>query len=306
MSIHTVTPQVLKTLSKNGQSYRESIKFNSIREFGTWAKETKDTPRESENSSQENDDRFNGGLTFDDAATMAINGGYWQEGIEDMRKQEKQLNVRTQAQRKRNTFALVGGAVSVPRALVGHPKNMRRKVKVKQPAKVLRIAVQIACSAMTKPVQMQNRGVAILATVKQLELQGYSVEIWACFRMRDKGVKVGSEKLSVTGSVECCIKQAGATLDAAALAMPLAHVGFSRRLCFAALELMDMHDITRHGYGSGTNLPDFTKDGRFDLSIEDYLHGEVAAKYNTVDGAYAEVQKRVNQQLEAIKTKAVA
>lgn len=77
----------------------------------------------------------------------------------------------------RNKLDVVGGSVSVGRALAGHPRAMKRRVADRRPKKVVEICYGISCPWSIDPVDRLRYGCVVMACAEALEKAGYGVAI---------------------------------------------------------------------------------------------------------------------------------
>lgn len=77
----------------------------------------------------------------------------------------------------RNKLDVVGGSVSVGRALAGHPRAMKRRVADRRPKKVVEICYGITCPWSYPSKDRLKYGCIVLACAEALEKAGYGVAI---------------------------------------------------------------------------------------------------------------------------------
>lgn len=77
----------------------------------------------------------------------------------------------------RNKLDVVGGSVSVGRALAGHPRAMKRRVADRRPKKVVEICYGISCPWRIPSSDRLKYGCVVMACAEALEKAGYGVAI---------------------------------------------------------------------------------------------------------------------------------
>lgn len=214
-----------------------TISFDSMREFGTFIR---DTPRKwaqdmSESAEKSLDWDLN--TDFEGAVQYARNG--WLEGAKRAQGKLKKLQNAGVAARKRNSFA--GGSVNVPRFIAGAPDCMVEKRKTPG-AKTLRLFVSICANGHISAEYMANYGVAVAHYVKQLEATGIKCEVYAVASTRMTAGRV---------TMQVCVKKFSQRFDLAVLCFAIGHPAMLRRLEFAFDERCGVRETG--GYGSAVH-----------------------------------------------------
>lgn len=92
-------------------------------------------------------------------------------------KVSKQMALSTYAPVSRSKMDVVGGSVSVARAMAGHPRAFSRRIPDRRPKKVVRIAFGTSCAWYYDTEDRMRNGITVLAIVDRLERAGYSVQL---------------------------------------------------------------------------------------------------------------------------------
>lgn len=139
----------------------------------------------------------------------------------------------------------VGGFIpNVPRAIIGLPDSMRRKVNgTNARGRVVSIAVNPSMSGGLDAGLRVNQGAAIVALIDSLESAGYRVHVTldrVQTATRDRGVV----------RTACDLKQATEPLDVDRLAFWLAHPAALRRMFFNACEWITGYEKNAEASGN--------------------------------------------------------
>lgn len=170
----------------------------------------------------------------------------WSEGAEQVESllDKVEGEIRKLLPMQRNTMrpAMVGGRVSVPAFLAGHPRQFLTLKREAATCKTITMAVNVGASCTVSAETMMRRGVAIAAVVRALEQRRVRVELVATITSYDKNYPGGCIAAAIT------IKRAADKLQADTVAFALAHFSFARRIGFACFEAQCIEN--------GWNLPD--------------------------------------------------
>jgi len=179
------------------------------------------------------------GKTFLQARKMATEG--WPEGREKMagKMSDALASHELMEEREDWTNDHWGFAPNVDAYLAGHPRHMLRPETVEQPTeRVVRLRVNLACSATVNGEQKATWGTAVAFLVDQLENCGKQVEVTACYLINGVAQLEGMPKYQRDGAYlnTIVIKAAGEPLDLDRLAFMVAHPAAHRRLLFKLRE----------------------------------------------------------------------
>ena len=229
----------MKTYQQNFRSITELARYISDNEG------SENTHRSSKSSRASKE--WSMSINYDEALTMARNGGHWPAGAEQL----QSVSIQNAASTLADMIApeiindVTGGAVDIGAYLSDDPECfLRVDDEQEQVRPLVRIAVELAVAGRIPAVDAMNRGRAVLAMVEALELQGYSTELVGTFITYQGHIRY-----------EChtVCKQAGEPWNPSAVAFMLAHPAFSRRLGFRMVELHDeARFMSESSYGNGS------------------------------------------------------
>ena len=179
------------------------------------------------------------GKSFLQARKMATEG--WPEGRERMAGQMSEALASHELMESREDWMNDhwGFAPNVDAYLAGHPRHMLRPETIEQPTdRVVRLRVNLACSATVDGEQKATWGTAVAFLVDQLENCGKQVEVTACYLIEGAARIEGSNSRTDCGSYlnTIVLKAAGEPLDLDRLAFMVAHPAAHRRLLFKLRE----------------------------------------------------------------------
>lgn len=207
--------------------------FDSIEQYVEWADQNKGKCGK-ENSVDHSPEReWDFGLGYAGCLNMARTG--WSEGaqkVEDLVDRVDQI-VRHKMPNIRLAVrpVMVGGRVSVPAYLSGHPKQYLTLKREAATCKTVTINFSGSVSGSVDANTIMYRGVAIAALVRALERRRVKVEL--VLNIRSMGnLNIPGDNL-VAG---VCIKRAADKLMPDSIAYAMAHPAFLRRHGFAFFE----------------------------------------------------------------------
>lgn len=187
---------------------------------------------------------------WDGALKLAREG--WPEGaakVEALLDRIEQ-HIRRLLPTQRNVMrpAMVGGRVSVPAYLAGHPKQFLVLKREAATCKTVTMVVSSGISCDVSADTVMRRGVAIAAAVRALEQRRVRVELISMKVNKDGG---GFQTCSA-----CTVKRAQDKLQSDLVAFALAHPAFPRRIGFAFQEAVSLATNTPvpTGYGMSSNF----------------------------------------------------
>lgn len=221
------------------------------------------------------------GASWTGALEIARKG--WTEGRERIARGLAMANTLNKPAPRRGRFYDVAGAFPhVARAVAGDPACMANLGDTYTAARpIVRLIAPRAASAIIKPAQIENFGIALLSHIDAMENEGYSVELVIAITC-----KAGDDFL------DCRIvaKKAGEPLDVDRLAFMLAHPAFFRRLGFAMIENhCKNQDRWQMGYGSPCRLkPEQIEPDQNYVPGPQWTAGHV---FDTLDSALREIAK---------------
>lgn len=190
---------------------------------------------------------FYGTSSMDEAIKLAEFG--WSEGTERL---NREIKISNTGLSRRNEFSVVGGHVSVPRYLNGHPQNMIRKVAIERRDNIINL---VRFSSVTQQItadEMISSGVKFIQLVQKLESQGYRCNVDVVFASDHNSY--GSHIVRVR------IKNSNERLNVAKMSFPMCHPSMFRRFVFKLREIE---------YGSAVGFRSWNSTGRSEYMIKE-------------------------------------
>lgn len=218
--------------------------FRSITAYQKFLQETPRAAGAGEVSEVIRDDRWDGGLHFDQAMTMAASGGYWPEGAAKLMDAHAQTEKAIKQWADAPDYDVTGAYLDVAEYCAGEPEHwIQPPSEAEQP--IIRIGVSTGRSASVSAEACMNRGAAVLSAINALELDGFRCELWA---VDCDGCHNG---LHINRTL---IKAADAGWSPHSVAFAIAHPAYSRRLNFRKMECHSvLNRETNGGYGTPSN-----------------------------------------------------
>lgn len=153
---------------------------------------------------------------------------------------QKNINARRgQVHKYKQVKTIAGGIVDPVAYTTGSPEIYRASRLISQP-KFITIDIQVAYNCGTSKNQVFNRALIITNIIKALERDGYDVDVnsFMVAEKYDEIIKAVFE-----------IKKHGQRINYQALYKSSVEVEFFRRLCFRLIEISDVKNDWRNGYG---------------------------------------------------------
>lgn len=198
--------------------------------------------------SRDNRNTFCGGVTFDEALSLARTG--WAEGTARIKTLSQVLTdkVYSCVEKPEIQYDVTGADWDIGALMQGAPECWYRYETVleKSPGKVVHVVFNGTASGGVSTEVIEAKGAAISAFIECLELTGNKVSVDIVFYAGPTGPD-NYQIVTVT------LKQAGQTLDLDRLAFALAHPASLRRLTFAAYEAFPYG--SSNGYGQPQEYP---------------------------------------------------
>lgn len=173
--------------------------------------------------------RFTGTEDFAEATGLLSLG--WKDGADRV----KSIMVQAPAvasDRPRKFYSVVGFAPCVGRCLIGHPKSMINKKRVRVPSRVVDIVYNCAADCSITTNQMETAAAKLFNVIAGLEHSGMQVNLWTTNM--------------ITDGRDCCttflkIKEAGQPFNLLKMVYPIVHPSFLRRHIFAVIERSNLN-----------------------------------------------------------------
>jgi hypothetical protein len=253
--------------------------YNGIVELGEYLK---DAPHMGiGNSSRDGGRRhsWDNGMDYDAALACALDGGWWEEGAEQMKQaQLKGAEFMNTIDAPEIEFDVTGRYLDMDEYIAGEPECWGTIEDQEQELRVIRVGFSAFMCADVPAKQAINRGAALLTVIDELEAQGNRVELVAGFHQK-------SSKEWTDGRI--LIKSANEHWSPSSVAFAMCHPAFSRRLGFRWLEAHpDTSHMTRGGYGHGMTNKEM--DNTYDVYFDYFYKGP---EWQTVDSAIRAVTK---------------
>lgn len=203
-------------------------------------------------------DRWNGTDSFEDNVSLLRRG--WPEGVARLVAGIEALSAMQDDVQPAWAMDAVGAFPDVGAYLAGDIEHMHNP-DVEQPAApVLRLCLNGSVSALVRPWQIENFGIALLTMIDSLERAGHQIElVWQAVLAQVKPLRRGSKKLVLSGlppcGVEVALKHAGEHMDLDRLAYALAHPAMLRRSVFAVIEQHPRFSCLGDSFGTPRDYP---------------------------------------------------
>lgn len=223
-------------------------KFNTINEFISYVKNGKKTKDWEDECSNNNNYSFSMTRTLEEAYELCQNG--WDEGAKKISNKINECK-NVQVSNKKNFqryIDVVGFQAIVPNYLNGIPKQMMNSRLIIKKDKIVNLYKNLTYNANVSTDHMIDEGVKCLELVKDLENQGYRVNIFALFSSLGEQQKINRKILNLE---VVKIKGSSERLNISKMAYFLAHPSFLRRISLRYSEISEDYPakIFYPGYG---------------------------------------------------------
>lgn len=179
-------------------------------------------------------DKFTGTKSFDEAVELMRNG--WTSMAHQLDAKLKVASKGTgMVTKRKQQLGVCGFQPIVPLYLAGVPTNMVSQVQTKVKSKVVSIVKPFNYNAGVTTETIIEESVKTLRVVKQLEAEGYRVNL---------SVAVGTAICGTSIVAKVRIKSANEKLNISKLAFPMVHPSMLRRLFIRYIEVCP--DTTKH------------------------------------------------------------
>lgn len=203
--------------------------YRSLKDFYTYLCDTpfNDAFRWASHESVNGDYSFTKTNNFQEAVDLMRNG--WSEMATKLNtKLEIKMKQTAMVSKRKTVLGVAGFQPIVPLYLAGVPANMVSQIQVQVKSKIVNITklFNYNCGISTETIIEES--VKTLQIVRQLEAQGYRVNLSIAF-----GTEAGYRTLCA----KVLIKSASEKLNISKLAFPLVHPSMLRRLMFRYIEV---------------------------------------------------------------------
>ncbi|NVN96672.1 hypothetical protein HXX01_00220 [Candidatus Nomurabacteria bacterium] len=230
----------------------KELHFDDLNKFWQFAMEDSNARRK---ASREDIDLQNmGGLTWEQAKRMAING--WREGMTEIEKYRAKILpiIAEKVLRPLQVYSIAGYCVDVGSFLANEPECFiaREYEERNYPGRIYKIVCSISFSWGIKPETIIQRGAMVCALIDAIEYAGHRAEV-ICNDAMSVGQyeehRQGKQKDNGWLEFSVIVKKASQPLELSDLAFCLAHPSMLRRIMFSAAEVVGWSDLIRnYGY----------------------------------------------------------
>ena len=230
----------------------KELHFDDLNKYWEFAMQDSDANRKSSRSDY--DLEWSGGLTWEEAKTMAKNG--WLEGMNEIEKYRARILpiVAEKVLRPLPVYSIAGYNVDVGSFLAGEPECfMAREYEERNyPGRIYKIVCYISFSAAISPETIIQRGAMICALIDAIEFAGHRAEVIcnaANSAYSNGEQRQGLYKDNGWLEISVVIKKSSQPLEMTDLAFCLAHPSMLRKLMFSVAEIVGWSDyVDNYGY----------------------------------------------------------
>jgi hypothetical protein len=230
----------------------KQIHFDDLSEFWDYAMQDSNAYRKS--SRNNNDLQWSGGLTWEQAKRMAING--WRDGMNEIEKYRAEIFpiITEKILQPKQVYSIAGYSVDVGCFLANEPECFiaREYEERNYPGKIYKIVSSISFSSAIEPATIIQRGAMVCALIDAIEFAGHRAEVICNDAMSaNDSAEYRQGKYKERGWLEISVsvKKASQPLDMSNLAFCLAHPAMLRRIMFSVAELQGWSDfVNRYGF----------------------------------------------------------
>ena len=236
----------------------KELHFADLNDF--WQFAMKDSSAHRKASRETDQLEWAGGLTWQQAKTMALSG--WREGLIEVDKYRARISpiIAQKVLRPLQVYSMVGHYVDVGSFLANDPECFitREYEERNYPGRIYRVVCSISFSAAITAETIIQRGAMVCALVDAIEYAGHRAEVVcndAASANRDEASRQGKRKQTGWFEASVVVKKASQPLEMSDLAFCLAHPAMLRRIMFSVAELVGWSDQVSN-YGSPAEASD--------------------------------------------------
>jgi hypothetical protein len=279
----------------------KEIYFEDLHKFWEYSMQNSNASNKSSRDDRSSNIERSGGLTWEQAKQMAING--WQGGMKEIEKYRAKILpiITDKVLRPVQIYSMVGYNVDVGSFLANEPECFitREYEERNYPGKIYKIVVSISVSAAIKPETIIQRGAMVCALIDAIEYAGHMAEVicnWAVSARNYESDRQGKYKGQGWFEVSVNIKKSSQPLDMSDLAFCLAHPAMLRRIMFSVAEVEGWSDFANR-YGCPAEATD-----KGDIYIKEIYSGVVADE-EAIKWVLSELEKLgINIETESLPT----
>lgn len=186
------------------------------------------------------------GESYEDARELLVHGS-----AEDVKKLTPKKTRAAEDIRPKTRAAIAGYAPIVPRSIIGLPKSMKRRERVKVNSRVLTLAIDIGYACSNDKERIARRGRELCELIQGAELAGYRIALDVLFTIQCEEPYADEKNNKHVYTVRLCIKRAEQPLDIKHVCYPLIHASMLRQLFF---DWYERYPNAENYFGYGTCL----------------------------------------------------
>jgi hypothetical protein len=230
----------------------KTLNFEDL--FSFWQYSMQESNAYYQSSRKNSDINWSGGLTWEEAKRMALNG--WADGMKEIEKYQAEISpiIAQKVLRPIQIYAQVGYSVDIGAFLANEPECFisREFEERNYPGRIYKVVCSISFSAAIQPETIIQRGAMICALIDAIEYAGHRAEVicnWAVSRNSENEYRGGRNKEYGWLEISVTTKKANQPLELSDLAYCLAHPSMLRRIMFSVAEIEGWSDLVdRYGY----------------------------------------------------------
>jgi hypothetical protein len=233
-----------KIYSEYYDSISDLLNTCDSRQCNTWADYNR-----GKNDSYDTD--FTGGCKkYEDAVNLLKFG--WKDKVEEIKKSYEKFTKDTQVKGTTIITSPVGFMPVVPNFIMGLPNSMMNVESDEKKSKIIDLMVDFGVCWRTKPAEVIEKGVKLLAKIASLERSGYRVRLSASKAF----TSTGDKKAYICNLL---LKSEYQPLDIQRIAFPLFHPAMFRIIMFDWYERIP-NAVRFSGYGESLGVSDMQKE----------------------------------------------
>lgn len=240
-----------KSINQNSKMLNNKLFFEDLADF--WNYSMQDCKARIKESRSNSNLQWSGGLTWEEAKTMARNG--WWDGMKEIEKFRAQIfpKIAEKVFRANQVNAVSGYYVEVGSFLANQSDCFisREQDEKNYPGRIFKIVCSISFSASIKPETIIQRGAMICALIDAIEFAGHRAEVIcndATSYEQNEEYRQGKQNGRGWFEVSVVVKKSTQALEMSDLAFCLAHPAMLRKIMFSVAEIEGWSD---HAYGYG-------------------------------------------------------
>lgn len=230
----------------------KELHFDDLNKF--WQFAMQDSNARRQDSRNDFDLHKMGGLTWEQAKRMAING--WRDGMSEIEKYRAKILpiIAEKVMRPKQVYAIAGYSVDVGSFLANEPECFvaREYEERNYPGRIYKIVCSISFSWGIEPETIIQRGAMVCALIDAIEYAGHRAEVVCNDAMsvgHNEDYRQGKRKGNGWLEFGVTVKKASQPLEMSDLAFCLAHPSMLRRIMFSAAEVVGWSDFAdAYGY----------------------------------------------------------